>query len=131
MWEKLLEVNSLLLTFGFGTIGSILIAIFKKVSKSRKETEAHAKKARDETEIRLKNLEFANVALLHDKIYQQCTVFLNEGWISVDDLENLDYLWRGYHNLGGNGTGEILYNKVKALPNKDWRDQGYQTEEGK
>lgn len=131
MWQKLLEANSLLLALGFGSIGSILIAIFKKINQSRGETEAHAKQARDETETRLKNLEFANVALLHDKIYQQCTTFINYGWISVDDLENLDYLWRGYHNLGGNGTGEILYNKVKALPNKDWRDKEFQKEEEK
>lgn len=131
MWQKLLEANSLLLALGFGSIGSILIAIFKKINQSKGEAEAHAKQARDETETRLKNLEFANVALLHDKIYQQCTTFINDGWISVDDLENLDYLWRGYHNLGGNGTGEILYNKVKALPNKDWRDKGFQKEEEK
>lgn len=120
MWEKVLEINSVMLALGFGGIGSILIATFKRIKRSR-----------EETELRFKNLEFANVALLHDKIYQQCTTFINDGWISVDDLENLDYLWRGYHNLGGNGTGEILYNKVKALPNKDWRDKGFQKEEEK
>lgn len=76
------------------------------------------KKSKDKTEQRFKNLEFANVALLHDKIYQQCSFFIGQGWVNVDDLENLEYLWRGYHKLGGNGTGEILYNKVKDLPNK-------------
>lgn len=118
--DKVLEINSVMLALGFGGIGSILIATFKRIKRSR-----------EETELRFKNLEFANVALLHDKIYQQCTMFINAGWISVDDLENLEYLWRGYRNLGGNGTGEILYNKVKALPNKDWRDKEYQKEEDK
>lgn len=36
---------------------------------------------------------------------------LEQGWISIDDLENLEYLWRGYRELGGNGTGETLYKK--------------------
>ncbi len=56
------------------------------------------------------------ISILHDKIYSRCTQALLDGWISVDDLENLDYLWRGYHNLGGNGTGEAIYKKVKKLP---------------
>ena len=128
MWQKLLEANSLLLALGFGSIGSILIAIFKKINQSRGETEAHAKKARDETETRLKNLEYANVVILHDKIYKQCTDFLGAGWISVDDLENLEYLWRGYSKLGGNGTGETLYREVQQLPKIKKEDLIYEND---
>ncbi|MFS0974102.1 hypothetical protein, partial [Enterococcus avium] len=73
---------------------------------------------KDQTENRFKRLEYANVAILHDKIYKQCSEFLEQGWISIDDLENLEYLWRGYRELGGNGTGETLYKKVLDLPNK-------------
>ncbi|MFZ6624515.1 hypothetical protein ACOXU5_02355 [Vagococcus fluvialis] len=94
------------MALGFGSIITIVSKIFKSSLKSREETES-----------RFKNLEFANIAMLHDKIYKQCSDFLEQGWISVDDLENLDYLWRGYEGLGGNGTGETLYNKVKDLPN--------------
>lgn len=104
--DKLLEVNSILMALGFGSIITIVSKIFKSSLKSREETEN-----------RFKNLEFANIAMLHDKIYKQCSDFLEQGWISVDDLENLDYLWRGYKGLGGNGTGEILYKKVQDLPN--------------
>lgn len=105
-FSKLLEINSFLMAIGFGSIITIVSKIFKSSLKSR-----------EETELRFKNLEFANIAMLHDKIYKQCSDFLEQGWISVDDLENLDYLWRGYKGLGGNGTGETLYNKVKDLPN--------------
>lgn len=104
--DKLLEVNSILMALGFGSITTIVTMIFKT-----------GKKARLETENRFISLEKANVAMLHDKIYKQCTEFLVQGWISVDDLENLDYLWRGYKGLGGNGTGEVLYKKVQDLPN--------------
>jgi len=105
--DKVIELNSVLMALGFGSITVVGKGIYNQVKKSK-----------DKTEQRFKNLEFANVALLHDKIYQQCSFFIGQGWVSVDDLENLEYLWRGYHNLGGNGTGEILYNKVKDLPNK-------------
>lgn len=105
--DRIMELNSVLITLGFGGIIAVGKGIYNQVKKSK-----------DKTEERFKNLEFANVALLHDKIYQQCSNFIDSGFISLDDLENLEYLWRGYKNLGGNGTGEILYNKVKDLPNK-------------
>ncbi|MFW7373899.1 hypothetical protein [Vagococcus fluvialis] len=71
---------------------------------------------------RLSNLEHANLAMLHNKIYVQCAKHLEEGFISIADLDDLDYLFNAYKNLGGNGTGEILYNKVKALPNKKTKE---------
>ena len=100
-FNKLLEINSFLMAVGFGSITTLVTMIFKMVIKTKHDTEK-----------RFKNLEFANIAMLHDKIYKQCSDFLEQGWISVDDLENLDYLWRGYRGLGGNGTGEVLYKKV-------------------
>lgn len=105
-FNKLLEINSFLMAVGFGSITTLVTMIFKMVIKTKRDTEK-----------RFKNLEFANIAMLHDKIYKQCSDFLEQGWISVDDLENLDYLWRGYRGLGGNGTGEVLYKKVQNLPN--------------
>ncbi|MBO0438978.1 hypothetical protein [Candidatus Enterococcus ikei] len=106
--DKLLEVNSFLVALGLGGIVAISTNIFKQLKNSKQQTEQ-----------RFKNLEEANLALLHDKIYQQCSFFLEQGWIPVDDLENLDYIWRGYYGLGGNGTGEALYKKVLELPNKE------------
>jgi hypothetical protein len=55
------------------------------------------------------------LAILHDRVFQACMYFIEKGEISCDELENLDYLYRGYSGLGGNGTCETLYNKVKEL----------------
>lgn len=55
------------------------------------------------------------LAMLHDKVFQSCKYFLNKGSISCDELENLEYLYNGYAGMGGNGTCETLYNKVKEL----------------
>lgn len=110
--DRLLEINSILMALGLGSIITIVSKIFKSSLSIRRKTEA-----------RFKNLEFANIAMLHDKIYKQCSEFLEQGWISVEDLENLDYLWRGYKGLGGNGTGEVLYKKVQALPNIKMKEE--------
>lgn len=105
MFEKIIKINSVITAVGVGSIGGLVKFLLTKIKKNRLESEK-----------RFNNLEFAMISILHDKIYSRCTQALLDGWISVDDLENLDYLWRGYHNLGGNGTGETIYKKVKKLP---------------
>jgi hypothetical protein len=56
------------------------------------------------------------MALLHDRIYQACSFFIARGWCSPEDRSNLEYLYKPYKALGGNGTGESLYNKCLELP---------------
>lgn len=56
------------------------------------------------------------MALLHDRIYQACSYFLKRGWCSMEDRSNLEYLYKPYKALGGNGTGESLYKKCMDLP---------------
>lgn len=43
----------------------------------------------------------------------------SEGGIDTSGLKNLEYLYKSYHALGGNGTGTELYNRAKALPIRD------------
>ena len=55
------------------------------------------------------------VAILHDRLYQLCTIYIERSSITIDELENLEYLYKSYHNLGGNGTGTALFNRCKSL----------------
>lgn len=110
--DELLELNGVLMSFGVGGIVGVLAWVGKLIKKNKEATE----QTKQLTEKRFVVLEAANVAILHNEIYKQCTYFISQGEISVDDLDNLDYLWRGYHRLGGNDTGELLYNRVKELP---------------
>ena len=59
------------------------------------------------------------LAMLHERLYQACLHYISQGWIDDDGLKNLEYLYRSYHKLGGNGTGTELYNRAKALPIRD------------
>lgn len=98
---------------------SIIVAVFGvSIFGLLKGYLKHVKGKRDLVEDRLKKLEEANLAMLHDSLYEKCSYFIHEGYISVDDLDNLEYLFNGYVGLGGNGTGETLYQKVKELPIK-------------
>ena len=53
---------------------------------------------------------------MHDRLYQSCTYYIKQGHIDMGGLKNIEYLYKSYHALGGNGTGTELYNRAKALP---------------
>lgn len=59
------------------------------------------------------------LALLHDRLYQGCRYHIKEKEITDAEMKNMEYLYRGYHALGGNGTGTELYERVKDLPLKE------------
>lgn len=58
----------------------------------------------------------SQVAELHDQIYREGTRLLEQGYLTVDELDNFAHLFRAYSALGGNGTGEAMYNRVIKLP---------------
>lgn len=55
-------------------------------------------------------------ALLHDRIYVECGRWIARGYCPMEDRKNIEYMYRPYKELGGNGTGERLYNAVQDLP---------------
>ena len=65
---------------------------------------------------RFRGLAAAVLAINHDRRYQVCSAYLLAGQITVEELKNLEYLYEGYHALGGNGTGTELYAKCRELP---------------
>ena len=57
----------------------------------------------------------ALVALLHDRIYELSQKYIDRGSVTVDEYDNLNYLWEPYNDLGGNGTGKKLFEEVGKL----------------
>ena len=89
----------------FTGISGVLAAAYRRLSKRIKEQE----KERQAIKTGL-------LAILHDRLYQACLRYISQGWIDDDDMKNLEYLYKSYHALGGNGTGTELYNRAKSLP---------------
>lgn len=57
------------------------------------------------------------LGLAHDRIIFLCMNYIDRGWITKDEYEDLEkYLWGPYSTFGGNGLAEKVYNEVKALP---------------
>jgi hypothetical protein len=65
---------------------------------------------------RMDILTLSQVTILHDRIYSLCSTYIKRGNISPSELDNVKHLVDVYHNLGGNGTGTELYNRVRSLP---------------
>lgn len=59
------------------------------------------------------------LAILHDRIYQACNFYIKQGWVDVQGLRNLEYMYKPYAAMGGNGTAKELYERVKDLPIKE------------
>lgn len=92
------------LEFAFTLIISFLSFLIKRLySKFKKEY------------ITQKQLKEGMLAILHDRLYQLCTSYIERDSVTVDELANLEYLYRSYHSLGGNGTGTALFNRCKDL----------------
>lgn len=57
------------------------------------------------------------MGLGHDRIVYLCMHYIDKGWVSNDEYEDLKkYLYKPYVALGGNGTAERLMREVDRLP---------------
>ena len=59
------------------------------------------------------------LGLGHDRIIYLCEKYIDRGWISTEEFENLEtYLFTPYENMGGNGSAKRLMGIVRNLPTK-------------
>lgn len=57
------------------------------------------------------------VGLAHDRIIFLGMTYIERGWISQDEYENLhEYLYKPYEELGGNGSAKRIIAEVNKLP---------------
>lgn len=56
------------------------------------------------------------LGLAHDRILELGLSYIERGWITSDEYENLnDYLYKPYVALGGNGTAKRVMEAVSRL----------------
>lgn len=67
----------------------------------------------DKKDVRTKML----VGLAHDRILELGTHYIERGWITKDEYENLyEYLYKPYQAMGGNGSAKRIMDEVNRLP---------------
>jgi hypothetical protein len=60
------------------------------------------------------------VGLAHDRILYLGSVYIERGYITKDEYENLhDYLYKPYEEMGGNGTAKKIMQQVDRLELKN------------
>ncbi|WP_273731451.1 hypothetical protein [Leuconostoc mesenteroides] len=67
-----------------------------------------------------KLLKSASLATLHSQLYEKGGHYIVRGAITLSELDDLEYTWQAYKGLGGNGTGEKIYQKCRELPISDY-----------
>ncbi|MFW3538198.1 hypothetical protein [Vagococcus fluvialis] len=105
------KLNGVLLLIG----GVTLNQCYQKFKRWRKKDVISLDEKVTMIEETVELLKDSNLALSHDKLYTYCTTYIERGYVTVGELDNLEYLFSSYKGLGGNGTGEHLYNEVKKL----------------
>ena len=67
------------------------------------------------------------IGLAHDRIMQLGVQYIERGWITSDEYENLyEYLYKPYEKMGGNGSAKRVMSEVNKLP---MHKPNYQTKE--
>lgn len=56
------------------------------------------------------------IGLGHDRVVTLGMSYIERGWITEDEYENLhDYLYKPYRELGGNGSAKKIMDEVSKL----------------
>lgn len=64
------------------------------------------------------------LGLGHDIIITKGERYIQRGWITRDEYENLnDYLFKPYKEMNGNGTAEKIMKEVEKLPLKEVQNE--------
>lgn len=90
--------------WAFGIIAALLGMAYRSIAKWRKV------KTAEDAAIRA-----GVVALLHDSLYNSCYTALTRGYVEPQERGNIEMVYRAYHDLGGNGSGTALWERVQTL----------------
>lgn len=65
------------------------------------------------------------IGLGHDRIMYLGMAYIERGYITSDEYENLyEYLYKPYEKMGGNGSAKRIMNEVNKLPHTQVTIQG-------
>jgi hypothetical protein len=57
------------------------------------------------------------IGLAHDRIIFLGMSYIERGWVTQDEYENLyEYLYKPYEEMGGNGSAKRIMTEVNKLP---------------
>jgi hypothetical protein len=129
--NNLIELNGTIMSLtGFGILGLVSLGLkyilknYQEIKKRNEKLDEMLQKQesiqKDISELQSQGAkrQKANIASLHDRIYSNYETILsrNPPVVTMKELNNLEYLWEAYSGLGGNGTGQRMYERICDLP---------------
>lgn len=103
--ETQMVVTALVSALTSSGVMSLIIYLLQRRDK-RKEREA----ANNSAQARM------ILGLGHDKIIQLTDKYVRRGYITLKEKRNLEFLYKPYADLGGNGDCQIGYDACQRLP---------------
>lgn len=109
MWDA---ITAYWMQWACGLLAAALATLWrwaaKRLAAQRKDSEA---------------LKAGIKAVLHDRLWQAHKHYMSQGWCSLEDKKNVEYLYQPYAALGGNGTGKDAYQDIFDLPTRPIREE--------
>lgn len=65
-----------------------------------------------------KTFRFVMEALAHDAFFDNCRTLLRKDSITEEELDNHNYLYKAYHSMGLNSTGDRMHELILEKPVK-------------
>ena len=104
MGELLATIGEWWLIWVLGIIGSTIVAGFRLLYKRQRDSET-----------RQAALESGMQAILRDRILTSYYHYHDKGHITLRGLENVEAMYKSYHDLGGNGTMTHLVEVMREM----------------
>ena len=104
MNELIATIGKWWLTWLLGLIGGGILAGFRVLYKRQKDAEK-----------RQEALENGMQAILRDRILTSYYHYHDKGSITLHGMENVEAMYKSYHDLGGNGTMTHLVEVMREM----------------
>lgn len=101
-----------------GVISATVIYIIQDAIKNKRNRKALISELEDKQNTEIDVVKEGIKAILHDRILQKCEYHIQKGYISMDDIQEIEYMNEPYKKLGGNGTAKVAIHKVHELPSE-------------
>lgn len=103
-------MSDTILTIVAAIIGSSTLSTIIQVLIARSDAKKKAKS--DEVEVSREVME----ALAHDAYFRQAKYLLPKDSVTKEELDNHKFLYRAYHSLGLNSTGDRMHELILEKP---------------
>ncbi|SEN79789.1 hypothetical protein SAMN05216454_1147 [Peptostreptococcus russellii] len=93
----------------FGIILTGLTVAVKNIVRENKKRDQENKKEQEAIKMGIKTILYYNIC-------KEAADIKNRGKIKREEIRDLEYLFKSYSNLGGNGVAKKLYEECMELP---------------